>query len=139
VTEAKPVQQTPDIRAVDRHPTLFQGNTQLVQGHVAVLLNLAAHEGGMRSKFAQTHPMALPTRLDRTRLSPQLHKIVHKARRHSEMSRGFTIAMTFIHKRNDPHSQFHCKRLSHRGSPSTTMNHQTGKSGIPNPLNRDTL
>jgi hypothetical protein len=139
MTEAKPVQQTADIRAVDRHPTTLQCNTQLVEGHVAILLNLDADEVVMRGKLAPTHPMALPARLNRTRLGPQLHQIIHKARRNPEMPRRLTVAVAFIHKRYDAHPKLHRKWLAHRGSPSTTMNHQTSNSGIPNPLNRDTL
>jgi hypothetical protein len=139
MTEAKPVQQTADIRAVDRHPTTFQRNAQLVEGHVAVRLNLDADEVGMRAKLAPTHPMALRARLNRTRLGPQLHQIVHKARRHPEMPRCLTVAVAFIHKRCDAHPNIHRKWLAHRGSPSATMNHQTDNSGIPNPFNRDTL
>jgi hypothetical protein len=133
------MQQTTDIRAVDRHPTPFQCNTQLVEGHFTVLLDPSADEGDMCRKLAPALPMALPARLERTRLSPQLHQIVHKPRRYPEMPRCLAVAVAFIHKRNHPHAKFQRKWLAHRGSPSTTMNHQTLTSGTPNPLSRDTL
>lgn len=80
MTEAQPVQQTADIRAMDRHPTPLQRHAQFVEGQLAVLLQPRANEIGMPGKLAAAHAMTLPARLKRSRFGLQLHQIVDKAR-----------------------------------------------------------
>lgn len=107
MTEAKPVQQTADIRAMDRHPAPLQRNAQFVEGQLAVLLKARANEVGMPGKLAAAHAMTLPARLKRTGFGPQLHQIVYKARRDPEMTRRRPAAVPFLDKRNNTHAQFH--------------------------------
>lgn len=107
--EAKPVQKTADIRAVDAHPTPFQLDAKFIKGQVAILLQPGGEEVGMGGKLATTHAMTLSARRQRARLRFQLHQIVHKAWRDPEMPRGLPTAMPFLHKRNHTHPQFHRK------------------------------
>jgi hypothetical protein len=122
-----------------RHAAFLQLDTQLVQRQIAILFQPLAHEAGVIGQLAAAHSMALSAWLERARLGAQLHQIVHKTRRHPEMPRRITVAVTLVNIRRNTLTQRHRMWLAHRGSPSTAMNHQISKLGIPNPLNRDTL
>ena len=124
MTEAKPVQKAAHTRAVDCHSAPFQRHAQLVKCQLAVLLHTLADELRMRGKLACPRPMPLPAGRERTRLGLQLRQIVHEPRRHPKMTCCLTVAMTFLNKRNNTHTQLHRMRFAHRGSPSTAMNHQ---------------
>jgi hypothetical protein len=90
------MQQAPDIGAVDADPAALQFDTQLVQRQFANLGKPLPNEFGMPRQLAPARRMALTARLQRARQPPQLHQIVHKTRRHPEMSRRFPVAMAFI-------------------------------------------
>lgn len=49
-------------------------------------------------QFAMAAAIALPARFDRSRCTPELHQIVHAARRNAEVPRGFAVPMAFIHE-----------------------------------------
>jgi hypothetical protein len=125
MTEAKPVEKAAHTRAVDCHAAPFQLHTEFVQRQFAVLRQPLADEVGMRGELACSRPMPLPPGRKRTRLGLQLHQIVHEPRRNMKTTCCLTVAMSFLNKRNNAHSQLDRMRLAHRGSPSTAMNHQT--------------
>jgi hypothetical protein len=133
------VQQTANAGAVDAHATPFKFNTQLIERQIAGLLNALAHKRGVLGKLALAHPMALPARFERACLGLEQDQVVHKPRLNPEVSRGLAMAVAFLDKRNNTTTQFHRMRLAHRSSPSTTMNHQSNPTGIPNPVSCDTL
>ena len=124
MTEAKPVQKAAHIRAVDGHAAPFQFHTELVQRQFAILRQPLANEVGMRGKLACSRPMPLPSGRERTRLGLQFHQIVHEPRRNTKMTCCLAVAVTFLNKPNNTHTQLDRMRLAHRGSPSTAMNHQ---------------
>ena len=124
MTEAKPVQKAAHIRAVDRHAAPFQRHAQFVQRQFAILRQPLANELGMRGELACSRPMPLPPGRKRTRLRLQLHQIVHEPRRNTKMTCCLAVAVTFLNKPNNTHTQLDRMRLAHRGSPSTAMNHQ---------------
>jgi hypothetical protein len=99
VTEAQPVEQPADIRAVHAHAASFQLDTQFVQRQIAGLGDPPAHEIDLAGKLAAARPVPLPARLQRTRFGPQLHQIVHEARRNPEMPRRLPVAVSLIDKR----------------------------------------
>jgi hypothetical protein len=70
----------------------------------------------------------------------QDHHVVDEPRRNPEMPSGFTIAMPFIHKRNDTLTQLDRMRLAHGASPSMgKKNHGSADLEIPNLVWRDML
>ena len=137
MTEAQPVEQTAHIRAVDRHPAPLQRNAQFVQGQFTVRSQTLANEVGMRAKFTPTDTMALPARRQRARFGLQLHKIVHKPRRHTKVTRRLPVAVAFLHKRNNAATQLDRMRLAHCGSPSNR--NESPKLQTVNPFIRDAL
>jgi len=124
MTEAKPVEKAAHIRAVDGYAAAFQLHAQLVQRQFAVLLQPLANEICMRGELARPRPMPLPPGRERARFGLQLHQIVHEPRRNAKMARRLPVAVTFLNKRYNAHTQLDRMRLAHRGSPSTAMNHQ---------------
>jgi len=123
MTEAQPVEQAAHIRAVHCHPASLHRPAQLVQRQLTLFFHTCANEVGMRGKLALANPVALPAGRKRARLGLQLHQIVHKPWRYTKMSCRLTVAVALIHKRSNANTQRHRMRLSHRGSPSTAMNH----------------
>ena len=79
-TETKPVQQTSNAGAVDAHTPSRKLDTQFIKRQIAVRLYALVHKLGVPGKLATTHAMALPARLERTRLGFELHQIIHKSR-----------------------------------------------------------
>jgi len=70
----------------------------------------------------------------------QDHHVIDEPRRNPEMPSGFTVAMPFIHKRNDTLTQLDRMRLAHGVAPSMgKKNHGSTDLEIPNLVWRDTL
>lgn len=137
VTEAQPVEQTAHIRTVHHHPAFLQRHAQLVQCQLAVFFHSLANEVGMRPELAPAGAVPLPARCKRTRFGSQLHQIVHKSRRNTKMARSLSVAVAFLHKHNNAHTQLDRMRLAHRGSPSAA--NESPKLLSVNPFGRDAL
>jgi hypothetical protein len=80
------VQQASNTGAVNAHAAPLKLDTQLIERQIAVLLDTLAHKLSVPGKLATTHAMALPAGLKRTRLGFELHQIVHKTRRNTEVT-----------------------------------------------------
>lgn len=133
------MEKPPDRGAVDVDAALGQFETQFVQGHFAMESNALADPFPMRRKFTARR-MTLSGGAKRTRGTVQDHHVVDEPGRNPEMPGGFPVAIAFIHKRNDTLTQLHRMRLAHGASPSMrTVNHRSSKTGILNPVCRDTL
>jgi hypothetical protein len=86
------------------HPTHLQFDAKLIQRQLAGLCQPQADKLGMRLKLPAAH-MPLPSRFKRTGLPAQVDQIVHKARRNTEMARGFAVTMSLIDIRNNTQTQ----------------------------------
>jgi len=124
---------------VDVDAALGQVDTQLVKGYFAMQGYALAEPFPMGRKFTARW-MTLSGRAKRTRGTVQDHHVVDEPGRNPEMPGGFPIAIAFIHKRDDTLTQLQRMRLAHGASPSMrTGNHRSSKTGILNPVCRDTL
>jgi hypothetical protein len=101
------MEQAPDIGAMHAHPAPLQFNAELVQRQFAHLRQPPAHERGMWRQLAAAGRMALTARLERTRLPPQLHQLVHKPGRNAEMPRRLPMSTTLVDIRGNSFTQRH--------------------------------
>jgi hypothetical protein len=101
------MQQAADTGAVDDHSARFQRDAQFVQRQFSCRRHPLPHKAGMRRKLAPARRMALTARCQRAGLTPKLHQLVHKTRRHAEMPSRFPIAVPLIDKRSNTLTQRH--------------------------------
>lgn len=113
VTEAEPVEQPTDRRAVRRDPVRrAQTGHQRVQRQITLLGNPTTHPVRHTVQLA-TSRIALALWSEAARLAPQLDHVVHETRGNPEMPRRFAMAMPFIDERDHPVSKFHRMWLAH--------------------------
>jgi hypothetical protein len=78
------MQQAPNIGTMNAYPAPLQLNAQLVQRQFARFNNTLSNKISMRTQLATACAMPLAARRHRTCFSPQIHQIVHEARRNPE-------------------------------------------------------
>ena len=106
------------------HTARRQFHAQRVKRQLATLGKPFTHKAGMRPQLALAWPVTLPAWRKPTRRSAEQHQVVHKTWRHPKVPCCFPVAVAFRNKRGNPLAQFNRVWLTHRGSPSTAMNHK---------------
>ena len=140
MAQAKPLQQTAHRGPVHVHSAPGQLHNQLVQGHLAVLVNPLPDPIRMTAQLAISSCVTLPLGRKQTGLALQDHHVVHKPWGNSEMGRSRPSAVTLLDKCDNTSTKFNRMWLAHSNSPSTNKENQMSADlGIPNLINHNTL
>jgi len=138
---AEPVQPTTDRRAMHAQAMHRRHlRRDLVQRQVTPDRQPVPQPPIKRRKLARTAP-AKRLRRKPTTLPLQDHHVVHKARRHPEMSRRLAVSVPLLDKRNNPAPQLDRVWPAHHDPPylAGSVNQNVPNNGILNRQKRDLL
>jgi len=139
MAQPKPVEKPADRRTVHVNATPSKFDAELIERHLPIRGDTSLNPFAMRRQFASRR-MALFCRRKRAGGSMQDHHVVNKPRGYPEMPGRLPMAVAFLYKPNDTHTQLDRMRLAHGGSPSMDkVNHKSISQGIPNLKSCDTL
>ena len=99
---------------MDRHFVII-GNfqNQIIQREIRLGSHPCRDPISQTAQLAMTAAIALPTRLQTTRLALQDHHVVDEFHRNPEPRGGCAVRMPFLHKRDDALTKCHRMWLAH--------------------------